>query len=150
MFLNEFLKILCAWIIGGLLHILPEVIFSTILLLLLRKFAGGQHFKSNIVCFIVSVATLVCPVLMSILFERVVSTFWILIICIVEMVMIFSFSPYNKNITYSKKQNYIRKVLSVLIIILFFLNVYLFDIEIRYYLIIESIVFIEIMSLIRF
>lgn len=58
-FLNEFLKIACAWLLAWGVGELPLVIFGTIYLILLRRYAGGKHFKSNAACFIFSVFSLV-------------------------------------------------------------------------------------------
>lgn len=63
-FLNEFLKIACAWLLAWGLGELSLVIFGTIYLTLLRRYAGGKHFKSNATCFIFSIFSLVpVPVL---------------------------------------------------------------------------------------
>ena len=50
-FLNEFLKIAFALMLGGILGALPLVLFGTVYLILLRRYAGGRHFQSNGACF---------------------------------------------------------------------------------------------------
>lgn len=58
-FLNEFLKLAVALIIGVAIGKLWLVLFTAIYLLIMRRLIGGRHFKSNILCFIVSLAVLV-------------------------------------------------------------------------------------------
>lgn len=58
-FLNEFTKIIVSLILGILLGIGYETVFTVLMLLILRRIGGGRHFRTNYECFMISVLILV-------------------------------------------------------------------------------------------
>lgn len=114
-FLNEFFKILCACVLGIWLKILQEVIFSITFLLLLRKFAGGRHFESNFLCYIVSIATIICPTLIGTCMDFPINV--IRAICILEVLFFAFYAPYIENDIMTQKQTYIYKIISLCILV---------------------------------
>lgn len=106
-FLNEFLKIAFAWILGGILGVFPLVMFGTAYLMLLRRYAGGKHFSSNGACFAFSVFTLV-PVPMvgfHVQLPFVIQLGSVLL----EATLFLVYSPAKVRLAISEKDRKIRK-----------------------------------------
>lgn len=147
-FLNEFFKLICALILGIVFHILPEVIFSTILLLTLRHFAGGRHFKNNFICFIVSVFTLFFP---GIVIPYIsISNKKIIFISILEIILFMIYAPFPNE---ARKKFTVVKIIKEKILSIFLLLVSLaigLWIQKKYCYIGLIIGIVEIISIIRF
>lgn len=112
-FLNEFLKIAFALMLGGILGALPLVLFGTVYLILLRRYAGGRHFQSNGACFAFSVFTLV-PVPMTgyymhLPFILQLGSF------LLEVALFFVYAPSKVGEVISEKDRRIRKWKTVFI-----------------------------------
>ena len=58
-FLNEFLKLVVSLLIAWLIGLLPQAAFASVYLLLLRRYAGGRHFESNLACSLFSFTVIV-------------------------------------------------------------------------------------------
>ena len=58
-FLNEFLKLAISLLIAWPMGLLPQAAFASVYLLLLRRYAGGRHFESNLVCSLFSFTVIV-------------------------------------------------------------------------------------------
>ncbi len=64
LFLNEFLKLVLILLLAVLLGEFPVVLLSTIYFLLLRRYTGGRHCKTNLKCYMATILTLlVLPIL---------------------------------------------------------------------------------------
>lgn len=119
-FLNESLKIAFALMLGGILGTLPLVLFGTVYLILLRRYAGGRHFQSNGACFVFSVFTLVpVPMIgyyMHLPFILQLGSF------LLEAALFFVYAPSKIREDISEKDRRVRKwkTLSIYVCGLFF------------------------------
>lgn len=107
-FLNEFLKIAVSWMIAMVLGVFPLVVFGTVYLLLLRRYAGGRHFESNVACFIFSIFTLVIVPFagLKIDFPLVVQIGSVLI----EIILFFIYAPSKVTISILERDRWRRKI----------------------------------------
>lgn len=112
-FLNEFLKLVCAWFIALFMGILPEVVFATVEFLLLRHYAGGKHFESNAVCFIVSILSMIFPAIIGKYIDFEIEILVILNILVCLFLLIYA--PLNQKKLLGRHEKYKRKILSVII-----------------------------------
>ncbi len=112
-FLNEFLKVIFAWILGGILDVLPLIMFGTGYLILLRYYAGGKHFGSNGACFVFSVFMLV-PVPMA-GFHMQLPFVVQLGIVLLESTLFFVYVPSNVRESISEKNRKLRKMQTLFI-----------------------------------
>lgn len=93
-FLNEFLKIFFSLVIAYFIGIFPLALFSTTYLLMLRRYVGGRHFKSNIVCSIFSFFTIVVAPLLGATLKL---SRWIeVLLFIIETRLVIRYTPYLK------------------------------------------------------
>ena len=90
-FLNEFLKIVLILLLAILFGEVPVVLLSITYFLLLRRYAGGRHCKTNLKCYMASVLTLlVLPIMaINITIPYIVTG----IIIIVEMIVLVKGLP---------------------------------------------------------
>lgn len=93
-FLNEFLKVFFSLIIACFIGIFPLALYSTIYLLLLRRYVGGKHFKSNTVCSIFSFFKMVVAPLLGAILK--LSTWIQALLFIIETVLVIYYTPYLK------------------------------------------------------
>lgn len=85
-FLNEFIKFLIAVIVGIILGEIKIVLCAIIYLVLIRRYSGGFHFNSNLVCILY---TLVDLLVMPIIGRRIEITIWVPIVLVVIEVLAF-------------------------------------------------------------
>ena len=107
-FLNEFLKLVALF-----LGILPEVMFATVEFLLLRHYAGGKHFESNAVCFIVSVLSMILPAIIGKCIDFEIEILVVLNILICLFLIIYA--PLNEKKLLSRHEKFARKISSIVI-----------------------------------
>lgn len=112
-FLNEFLKLVCAWLLALFIGILPEVIFATVEFILLRHYAGGKHFESNAVCFIVSVLSMILPAIIGKCIDFEIEILVVLNILICLFLIIYA--PLNEKKLLSRHEKFARKISSIVI-----------------------------------
>lgn len=112
-FLNEFLKLACAWFLALFMGILPEVIFATVEFLLLRHYAGGKHFESNAVCFSVSILSMILPAFIGKYIDFEIEMLVILNILVCLFLIIYA--PLNQKKLLSRHEKCARKILSIVI-----------------------------------
>lgn len=145
-FINEFSKLFTGLLIGIALGILKDVIFMEIYLILLRRVAGGRHFKNNIVCFCVSVLTIVgVPLIANSI------TLWntriVLIIIVIEAALLILLTP-----LYEWKPNCKEKIkakIHAVCILFLFATACNFISKPEYIYMVMLFTIIEIISLIR-
>ncbi len=94
LFLNEFLKIMLIFIIGLLMGESKLAIFFMAYVMIARKFSGGKHFKSNLMCTIFTtftcyIETVLCTQLRLPLVLQIA-------VGILEILCIFAWIPYEK------------------------------------------------------
>lgn len=95
LFLNEFLKLVLILLLAVLLGEVPIVLLSTIYFLLLRRYAGGRHCKTNLKCYMASIMTLlVLPILAVNISLPYIATG---IMIIVEMIVLVKGLPQKVN-----------------------------------------------------
>ena len=91
-FLNEFLKLLFVLFIALLTGELKIAILDTTYLLLARRYSGGKHFESNVMCTLFTVFTAFVGPLLAV---KVDMPLWFQICAgVVETCLIFVFVPY--------------------------------------------------------
>lgn len=117
-FLNEFIKIIIAVILGILLGEILLVLYSIVFLLLIRRYSGGIHFESNLICLLYSLVAIVVMPVFGKRFDLGIGIAAVL--CVVELVAFMFFI--EKRHDESKRQLLIRKckLLFVYVVGLFF------------------------------
>lgn len=110
--LNEVSKFCVALLIATVLNIFWEVLFSGILLLLLRAISGGRHFKNNICCFITSDISLICPVLFAKKWQ--LGQKCQILVYIVIGIMLLLWTPFETNQKMGKRNRGNRKILIII------------------------------------
>lgn len=99
-------------VIGALLGIFWESIFFILPFIISRKFSGGFHFKSSIICIIFSTATiaLFLTLVKLILFYQVNLNFLLLSLIIISTIILSVFSPIDsEERKLSEKEKYVFK-----------------------------------------
>ena len=117
-FLNEFIKIIIAVILGILLGEILLVLYSIVFLLLIRRYSGGIHFESNLICLLYSLVAIVVMPVFGKRFDLGIGIAAVL--CVVELIAFMFFI--EKRHDESKRQLLIRKckLLFVYVVGLFF------------------------------
>ena len=111
-FLNEFLKMLCAWSLAIIFGIFPSVFYGTVFLLILRRYAGGIHFRSNAVCFVFTVMVLVAIPIAARHIVMPQALEMTLILC--EIILFAVFAPAHAKKEYTVKEKAITKIILIL------------------------------------
>lgn len=114
-FSNEFLKGAVCIIIAMFFKCWKVVILNIIYLKLLRGYAGGRHFKRNIICVCVSIITIVPMAILGNLFilPRRIQ----ILVLGIEALIFLMCAPYHKGAMYIRAK-WVNKVLTLLIFII--------------------------------
>ena len=109
-------------LIGLSLNLLLESLLITGTIIMIRKFSGGIHLNSLIMCYFCSMGLVIISLCIMKYTENLIKEDYFLIICLVSIMLIAIFSPvenYNAKIT--KKEKNIFKKLSITFSSLFFI-----------------------------
>lgn len=112
-FLNEFLKMAVVLACGIFLGEVPLTLYAMVFLMLLRRYAGGKHFESNLICFCVTWFSLVpVPIIgktMAIPVEVMIP------IGMIEVILLLIYAPSKADEDYTRKQQLILKAKTMIV-----------------------------------
>lgn len=112
-FLNEFLKMAVVLACGILLGEIPLILCAMVFLLLLRRYAGGKHFESNLICFCVTWFSLVAVPIIGKTTAMPVAA--MVAIGIVEAILLLIYAPSKADEDYTRKQRLILKTKTMVV-----------------------------------
>ena len=125
-------------VIGFFFNMIYECLILYFSFIAIRKFAGGYHAKTPIICYMVSITIIITSLLLlkSLTKHNLIDQLYYLFVssALIALIIIVVISPLdNKNKTLNSKEKKVYKLISIIIsTILFFISLSIFNLNETY------------------